>query len=61
MSELKQLQQIKKQQNISYEKLAQKIGISYRTLFRWLSKKNKPSDMGLEMIKKFLKKNKKAC
>jgi len=54
MNELDQLRQFKDQENISYEKLAREIGISYRTLFRWLNGESKPSDMGLKIIKEFL-------
>jgi len=54
MNELDQLRQFKEQEKISYEKLAHKIGVSYRTLFRWLNRDSKPSDMGLKVIKEFL-------
>lgn len=54
MKEIKKLEEYKDKQNISYEKLAHKIGVSYRTLFRWLNGTNRPSDMGLKMIRDFL-------
>lgn len=53
---LEQLQQIKDRENISYEKLAHDIGVSFRTLYRWLNGISKPSDMGLRIINEFIKK-----
>jgi len=54
MKEIKELKGYKDKQNISYEKLAHEIGVSYRTLFRWINRENQPSDMGLKMIRNFL-------
>lgn len=54
MNEIEKLKQYKEEKDISYEKLAREIGVSYRTLFRWLNEDSKPSDMGLKIIKDFL-------
>jgi len=56
LNELEQLRQVKEQKKISYEKLAHEIGVSFRTLYRWLNGDNNPSDMGLRVIREFLKK-----
>ena len=55
MNELDQLRQYREREGISHEKLAHEIGVSYRTLFRWLKGDSKPSDMGLRIIREFLK------
>lgn len=56
LNELEQLRQIKEREKISYEKLAHEIGVSFRTLYRWLNGDSNPSDMGLRVIREFLKK-----
>ena len=58
MKEIDELIELKKIKNISYEKIAAQIGVSYQTVLRWMKKKNVPSDLALIQIRKFIGKNK---
>jgi len=55
MQEIKKLIEIKKRRGLSYEKMAYQIGVSLQTLGRWVNKGDKPSDLGLAQIKRFIK------
>jgi transcriptional regulator with XRE-family HTH domain len=54
MNEIKRLKQIKRDRTMSYEVMAHAIGITSRTLFRWLKGESKPSLMGLMLIQRYL-------
>ena len=54
MNEIKRLKQIKSLRGASYESMANAIGITPRTLYRWLGRKTKPSLMGLMLIQRYL-------
>jgi transcriptional regulator with XRE-family HTH domain len=54
MNEIKRLKQIKSLRGASYESMAPAIGITQRTLYRWLGGKTKPSLMGLMLIQRYL-------
>ena len=54
MHEIKRLKQIKSLRGASYESMADAIGITPRTLYRWLGGKTNPSLMGLMLIQRYL-------
>ena len=55
-NDIETLRRIKKDMGYSYDKLGKIMGVHYRTVYQWLAGKAKPSPMGKERIKKFLKK-----
>ena len=57
MEEIKQLIIILKKQNISLEKAAGEIGISFQTIWNWIDAKHEPSKLALVQLKKFIKKH----
>lgn len=57
MEEIKKLVEIKKRTGLSYEKMAYQIGVSFQTLLRWVNKGDKPSDLALASIKRFIEEN----
>jgi len=57
MQEIKKLLKIKKRKGLSYEKMAHQIGVSYQTLYRWVKRGDKPSDLALAQIRRFIKEN----
>jgi len=59
MQELEELKKIIKKEGLSHEKLARKLGVSLGTVVRWLQNKNKPSDLALAQIRKFISEYKK--
>jgi len=54
MQEIKKLIEIKKRRGLSYEKMAYQIGVSLQTLGRWVNKGDKPSDLALTQIRRFI-------
>jgi len=47
---------LKERLNLTYEEMARKAGISYRTLFRWLKEESsKPSKMAMRLIEDYLR------
>lgn len=54
MNEIQELKRLKKETGLSYEKMAREIGISWRSLYRWLKGNSLPSDLALKAIKKYL-------
>ena len=42
---------------ISVESAARQMGISWRTLYRWIREDKKPSNMALIIIEKFIREN----
>ena len=59
MQELKELKKIMKKEGLSQEKLARILEVSLGTVMRWFQNKNKPSDLALIQIRKFISKYKK--
>lgn len=57
MEEIKKLIEIKKRRGLSYEKMAYQIGVSLQTLGRWVNKGDKPSDLALAQIRRFIEEN----
>lgn len=53
---VEKLRKAKENLGFSYDKLGKIMGVHYRTIYLWLSGQTKPSPMGKECIKKFLKK-----
>jgi len=60
MEEIKVLKIIMKRHGLSQEKVARELGISSRTVFRWLHKKNEPSELALIQIERLIEKYKDA-
>ncbi len=56
MEEIKKLIIILKTQNISLEKAAGEIGVSFQTIWRWIDARHNPSQLALKQLKKFVKK-----
>jgi len=54
MKELKRLKRFKADRGMSYEVMSRDIGVTSRTLFRWLKGESKPSLMGLMLIQRYL-------
>lgn len=54
MDEIKRLKQIRSSRGASYDVMSAAIGITPRTLYRWLGGKTKPSLMGLMLIQRYL-------
>jgi len=57
MEEIKKLIEIKNRKGLSYEKMAYQIGVSFQSLMRWVNKGDKPSDLALAAIKRFIEEN----
>ena len=56
MKEIEKLKKILKKENISIEKAAHQMGVSFATVWAWLSGKHSPSDLALIQLRKFIKK-----
>ena len=54
MNEIKRLKIIMSNRGASYESMSSAIGVTSRTLYRWLGGKTKPSLMGLMLIQRYL-------
>lgn len=54
MLEIEILKEIIKEKDLSQEKLARVLGVSLNTVIRWFQNKNKPSDLALIQIRKFI-------
>jgi len=58
MYELEKLTGIMARRGMSHEAVARELGISYKTVGRWFSKKTKrPSQLARIAIKRFIKEN----
>ena len=57
MKEIEKLKKILKEENISIEKAARQIGVSFQTAFNWLNGKHRPSELALTQLRKFIKKH----
>ena len=57
MLELEILVKIMTRRGLSQEAIARKLGISCRTVARWLSKERKPSQLAITAIRRFIKEN----
>jgi len=54
MKEVAELKKIMKEHGLSLEKVARELGVSFRTVFRWLHGENKPTGVSLIMLKNFV-------
>ena len=57
MEEIKQLITILKTKDISLEKAAREMGISFQTVWKWIDAKHDPSPLSLVQLRKFIKKH----
>ena len=57
MEEIKKLIIILKTQNISLEKAAREMGLSFQTVWKWIEAKHVPSQLALVQLQKFIKKH----
>jgi len=57
MEEIKKLIIILKEQNISLEKAAAEMGITFQTVWKWIEAKHIPSPLALFQLRKFIKKH----
>ena len=51
---IKELEKVKKAKNLTYEGIAQNLGISFNTVYRWLKGKNNPSHLAEDKIRDFI-------
>lgn len=56
MKEIENLKKILKEHNISFEKAAREMGISFQTIWGWMNRIHKPSELALIQLRKFIKK-----
>lgn len=56
MKEIEKLKKVIKNLEFSQEKVARELGISSKTISRWLKGENEPSDLAKYQIEKFIKK-----
>jgi len=57
MEEIKKLIIILKKQDISIERAAREMGISFQTVWKWIEAKHVPSQLALKQLRKFIKKH----
>jgi len=53
-NEIKQLQQIKEKENLSYDELARRLNVNQRNVYRWLKEGVEPGQMATKIIREFL-------
>ena len=56
MKTIEQLREIN-ESGMSYEKIAQNLNVSSKSVYRWLKGHSSPSVLALEKIQKFIKNN----
>lgn len=54
-NELEHLKEFKKESGLSYQKIAEHLGISIQTVYFWFSGKFNPSPLAREKIRKLLR------
>ena len=52
--QIETLRAIKAAQGLSFERMAARLGVSWRTLYRWLNENTTPSLMAQEKIRAFI-------
>ena len=56
--QLEKLTTIMAKRGMSHEAVARELGVSYKTVIRWVSsKENKPSQLAMMAIRRFVKEN----
>ena len=53
---IQQLREAKQARMLSQQRIAQDLGISIATVYRWLAGKHQPSTLAVNMLEKYLKK-----
>ncbi len=56
MKEIEKLKKILKDQNISFERAAREIGVSFQTIWKWMNGVHYPSLLAIIQLRKFIKK-----
>jgi len=56
MNETEKLKRVLKEKGISQERAARDIGVSIRTLFRWIHGQHQPNELGKKAILNYLRK-----
>ena len=54
MNDIEMLRRIKEQRGYTLEEMARAMGVTLRTIFRWLHKENAPSPMAKEKINAYI-------
>ena len=54
--EIDTLHDIKARHGLTYAQLAERIGVSWRNLFRWMKREHTPSRLGMMAIRLYIKK-----
>jgi DNA-binding transcriptional regulator YiaG len=54
---IERLIEIMAKQGVGCEKVAREIGVSHRTVERWVKGKSKPSDLACVQIRRFIREN----
>jgi len=58
INEIEVIKKIMANENLSYEGMARKLNVSWRTLHRWIKKETEPSKLALIQIRKFIEERK---
>jgi transcriptional regulator with XRE-family HTH domain len=58
MTDIKILKQIRKRHSLSLEAIAREMGLSYRTIFRWIHGESLPSPMARQRLAEYIKRQK---
>jgi len=56
MNETEELKKTLQEKGISQERAARDIGVSIRTLFRWIHGQHQPNELGKKAIRDYLRK-----
>lgn len=56
MNEIKKLKIILRKYDISLEKAAREMFVSFQTIWSWMNGKHEPSELALIQLRKFIKK-----
>ena len=55
MTLVKELKRLKKREGLTYREIAEEVGVSIDSVFRWFRGENKPSSLARDRIRKYLK------
>jgi len=58
MTDIKALKQIRKRHSLSFEAIAREMGLSHRTIFRWIHGESLPSPMARQRLAEYIKRQK---
>jgi transcriptional regulator with XRE-family HTH domain len=54
MNDIEMLRRIKERKGYTLDEMARAMGVTLRTIFRWLHKENEPSPMAKEKINSYI-------